>query len=124
MIPAESLRPFVASRSRIARREMSGSAQCIRANVFLLESSQAQLLLLSSKPFQLARAAFAFAPFSSCIFFNSRQRRYCSALAGPESSSPLSQKQNQSTSPCCAIFLSHGLNHEMVVSLLVPIQCP
>src|ERR1700732_456493 len=50
------------------------------------------------------------AEFLSCRLRSSRQRAYCSALVGSGSSLPLSQKQNQSTFPCCETIRSHGFS--------------
>jgi len=41
-----------------------------------------------------------------CSLRSSRQRAYCWALAGSRSSSPLSQKQYQSTVVCCEVILA------------------
>jgi len=70
-----------------------------------------------SKPLQLARAVFALAPFSSCIFFSSRQPAYCSALTGSRSSSPLSQKRNQSTDPPCDAIRTAELVQNMLLGI-------
>ena len=51
-----------------------------------------------------------------CRLRNSRQRLYCSAFVGSGSSSPLSQKQNQSTLPCCEIMRSQGFSRMCVPS--------
>src|SRR6266481_7305112 len=61
-----------------------------------------------SKRSQLAGATDFFS-FSSCNLRSSRQRAYCSALAGSGSSSSFSQKQNQSTAPCWEVILSQAL---------------
>src|SRR5713226_8919793 len=47
---------------------------------------------------------------------SSRQRAYCSAFVGSGSSWPLSQKQNQSTLPCCEIMRSQGFSRVCVPS--------
>src|SRR6266852_3103914 len=49
-----------------------------------------------------------FASFCSFSLRNSRQRAYWSAFAGSGSSSSLSQKRNQSTSPCSDASRSSG----------------
>ena len=41
-----------------------------------------------------------------------RHRLYCSAFAGLESSSPVSQKRNQSKAPPCDVIRSHGIFKE------------
>jgi hypothetical protein len=60
-----------------------------------------------------AEAAFW---FSSCIFF-SRQRTYCSTLVASGSSSPLSQKRNQSTDPPPRCHAYSGIGQNVLVRI-------
>jgi hypothetical protein len=64
---------------------------------FPVEFLQVHYFYRLQSVFQLVGADFSLWPSSPCIFFSSRQRTYCSALAGSGSSSPFSQKLNQST---------------------------
>jgi len=67
-----------------------------------------QSLQIHMQTYLAGVVVFCLASFSCCSLRSSRQRAYCSALAGLGSSSPLSQKQNQSTLPWRDIKRSHG----------------